>query len=95
MRKKSEDQSRERAAPEADTTSYEQSQGAPGEHVAPNRRNERMPHERDESARATGNRLKEKPVPSDRQISQAHDDVEDGLVDTDRRGVPNDLPKSE
>jgi hypothetical protein len=92
MPKKSKDQSRERAAPEADTTSYEQSQGAP-EKVAPNRRNERMPHERDESARATGNRLTEKPVPSDRQISQAHDDVEDGLVDTDRRGVPNDLPK--
>lgn len=94
MRKKSKDPSRERAAPEADTTSYEQSQGAPGG-VAPNRRNERMPHERDESARGTGNRLKESPVPSDRQISQAHDDVEDGLVDTDRRGVPNDLPKSE
>lgn len=94
MRKKSKDPARERAAPEADTTSYEQSQGAPGERVAPNRRNERMPHERDESARATGDRLKENPVPSERQISQAHDDVEEGLVDTDRRGIPSDLPKS-
>ena len=94
MQKKSKDPSRERKPPEADTTSYEQSQGAP-EGVAPHRRNERMPHERDESASATGNRLDEHPVPSDRQISQAHDDVEGGLVDTDRRGVPNDLPKSE
>lgn len=95
MRKKTQSQppDHDRAAPEADTTSYEQSQGAPGAGVAPNRRNERAPHERDESARATGNRLAENPVPSDRQISQAHDDVEGGLVDTDRRGIPNDLPK--
>lgn len=93
MPKKTKDEPRNRAAPGADTTSYEQSQGAPGEAVTPNRRNERAPHERDESARATGNRLTENPVPSDRQISQAHDDVAGGLVDTDRRGVPNDLPK--
>lgn len=52
----------------------------------------RLPHERDESARGTGDRLRENPAPSDRQISQAGEDVERGLVDTDRRGVPNDLP---
>jgi hypothetical protein len=52
----------------------------------------RLPHERDESARATGDRLRENPAPSDRQISQAGEDVERGLVDTDRRGVPNDVP---
>jgi len=52
----------------------------------------RLPHERDESARATGDRLRETPVPSDRQISQAREDVGRGLVDTDRRGVPNDVP---
>jgi hypothetical protein len=95
MRKKTHDQSRPhgRAAPDTDTSSFEQSQGAPGPHVAPNRPNEPMPHERDESASATGNRLKEKPVPSERQITQAREDVERGLVDTDRRGVPSDLPK--
>ena len=95
MRKKSTDPATEHGAPRADTRSYEQSQGAPGREVAPNRRNERMPHERDESASATGNRMKENPVPSDRQISEAHGDVEEGRVDTDRRGIPNDLPKSE
>lgn len=94
MRKDIKDQPRNPAAPETDTRSYEQSQGGPGAAVAPNRRNERAPHERDESACATGNRLTGNPVPSERQISQAHDDVEDGLVDTDRRGIPNDLPKS-
>ena len=51
-----------------------------------------MPHERDESARATGDRLREKPVPSERQISDAVRDIERGAVDTDRRGVPNDVP---
>ena len=52
----------------------------------------RMPHERDESARATGDRLREQPVPSERQITDAENDAERGLVDTDRRGVPNDVP---
>jgi hypothetical protein len=95
MSKKSHDQSRPhgRAPADADTSSNEQSQGAPGPNVAPNRPNERLPHERDESARATGDRLKEKPVPSERRISQARKDVERGLVDTERRGIPNDLPK--
>jgi hypothetical protein len=95
MSKKRHDQSRPngRAPADADTSSYEQSQGAPGPNVAPNRPSERLPHERDESARATGDRLKEKPIPSDGRITQARKDVEEGLVDTDRRGVPNDLPK--
>lgn len=52
-----------------------------------------MPHERDESAAPTGSRLDEQPIPSGRKISQAREDVERGLVDTDRRGIPNDLPK--
>ena len=75
----------------SDTQSSEQSQGGPG--TAPQRRNDRLPHERDESARATGERLQENPVPSDTQISKAGEDVEAGRVDTDRRGVPNDIPK--
>jgi hypothetical protein len=71
-----------------DTSSYEQPQGGHD----PNRRSEKLPHERDESARSTGNRLDQKVPPSKRQISQAEDDIEAGRVDTDRRGVPNDVP---
>ena len=77
-----------------DTASYEQPQGEQDPKAAANRRNEKMPHERDESARSTGNRLDQKVPPSGREISQAHDDVESGQVDTDRRGVPNDVPSS-
>lgn len=81
--------------PDRDTSSYEQSRrssGAPEPATEPNARKPRLPHERDESARATGDRLKETPTPSDREISQAGEDVERGLVDTDRRGIPNDIP---
>ena len=77
---------------DSDTSSYAQPQGAPEPRNPPHRRYERMPHERDESAEATGDRLKEDPVPSDRQISDAQKDVEAGRVDTDRRGVPSDVP---
>jgi hypothetical protein len=75
-----------------DTSSYEQLHGEQDPKTEPNRRNERLPHERDESAKSTGNRLDQKVPPSERQISQAHDDVDAGQVDTDRRGVPNDVP---
>lgn len=77
---------------DTDTSSYAQPH-ARDSRAAPNERKPRLPHERDESAGATGDRLKENPTPSDRQISDAHDDVEAGRVDTDRRGVPSDLPK--
>lgn len=76
----------------SDTSSYEQSQGEQDPKTEPNRRNEKTPHERDESARSTGNRLDQQVPPSEGRISQAHDDVESGQVDTDRRGVPNDVP---
>jgi hypothetical protein len=75
-----------------DTSSYEQIHGEQDPKTEPNRRNEKMPHERDESARSTGNRLDQKVPPSQRQVSQAHDDAAAGQVDTDRRGVPNDVP---
>jgi hypothetical protein len=51
-----------------------------------------MPHERDESARPADDRMTESAPPSDRQISQAQKDVASGQVDTDRRGVPSDVP---
>ena len=77
----------------SDTVSTEQVQGRPEPGRPPERRNERLPHERDESARATGQRQNENPTPSDRQISQAGEDVEAGRLDTERRGIPNDIPK--
>ena len=79
-------------SPKTDTASYEQLHGEQDPKAAPNRRNEKLPHERDESARSTGNRLDQKVPPSEREISQAHEDVKSGQVDTDRRGVPNDVP---
>ncbi len=52
----------------------------------------RLPHERDESATATGDRTRERPTPSACQISKAGEDVKAARVDTDRRGVSNDVP---
>jgi hypothetical protein len=77
---------------DTDTSSYEQIHGTQDPKTAPNRRNEKMPHERDESARPKDNRLNEQVPPSRRQISDAAADVEEGQVDTDRRGVPSDVP---
>jgi len=82
----------QRADPDTDTASYEQLQGTSAGPATPGKRNPKMPHERDESARSTGNRLNEQLPPSERKISQAHRDTERGLVDTERRGVPNDVP---
>ncbi|HYC48481.1 MAG TPA: hypothetical protein VED01_23660 [Burkholderiales bacterium] len=82
----------EQPKPDADTTSERQQNGATGRRAPAAQRNPRMPHERDESARASGGRLKEQPVPSERQITDAQRDVERGLVDTDRRDVPSDVP---
>ena len=79
---------------DSDTVSTEQPHGAVEPGKTAQRQNSRMPHERDESASATGNRLDEDPTPSDLQISKAHEDIEAGRVDTDRRGVPDDIPKS-
>jgi hypothetical protein len=74
-----------------DTASYEHVQGS---EAADSRTLEKMPFERDESASDTGNRLDEALPPSAREIEQAHDDIEQGMQDTDRRGVPDDVPSS-
>jgi hypothetical protein len=84
---------RHTTAPRADTQSREKLQGSP-DGGAQTRPLPKMPHERDESARATGNRLDERLPPTARNIEQAHDDIEKGLTDTDRRGVPDDVPSS-
>lgn len=77
---------------DTDTGSYAQPQGATGERETPNRPNQKLPHERDESSGSTGDRLDEDLPPSERQISQAQKDIAAGLVDTDRRGIPDDVP---
>jgi hypothetical protein len=85
----------ERAA-DRDTASYEQLLGSPHRSgAAGESQNPRQPHEKDESARGTGDRMRQRErPPSDRQISQAAEDVESGRVDTDRRGTPSDVPGS-
>jgi hypothetical protein len=86
---------RKSARRDRDTASYEQRPGGTDVKGTPGSvRSPRQPHERDESARASGDRLKQDPRPSDRQITKAAEDVERGLVDTDRRGIPNDVPKT-
>jgi hypothetical protein len=51
-----------------------------------------LPHERDESAHPTETKVD----PKRRQrIGQAKQDVERGLKDTERRGVPSDVPSKE
>jgi hypothetical protein len=93
MPKKSSEVEHKPAARDTDTARYEQLHGAQDPKTRPNRRSEKMPHERDESAVSTGNRLDEAAPPSDRQISQALDDVEEGRLDTERKGVPSDVPR--
>jgi hypothetical protein len=81
------------ATPAGDTASYEQVQGSTRTDST-DRKLEKMPHERDESASDTGNRLDEALPPTAREITQAHQDIEEGQQDTDRRGVPDDVPGS-
>ena len=73
------------------TRTFDQTHGARDE-LAPNTAYVKMPHERDESAGASGDRDDHEQPASRRQITQAHKDVERGMVDTDRRGTPNDVP---
>ena len=92
MSEKPSDRLREQQEPDTDTSAFEQIHGTQDAKTTPNRAYEKMPHERDESARPSDDRMNESDPPSDRQISQAHQDVVEGQVDTDRRGVPSDVP---
>ena len=78
---------------DADTKGVTQAWGADNAPDTADQRHARLPHERDESAKAAGNRMKEDATPADRRISKAGEDIASGRVDTDRRGVPNDVPK--
>ena len=79
---------------DSDTTPVEQRLGddKPG---ADNRAVPRMPHERDESADATGSRLDESPVPSEKHMEDAIEDLKSGRRDTERKGIPSDVPAPE
>ena len=83
------------ATPRGSTASPEQLQGSERTDSA-TRKHEKMPHERDESASGAGagDRLDEAVPPIAGEIAQAHEDIEEGLQDTDRRGVPDDVPGS-
>ncbi|HWI15943.1 MAG TPA: hypothetical protein VNT02_16875 [Burkholderiales bacterium] len=54
----------------------------------------KQPHERDESpeSQPTGSSSSD---PRRDDIGQASEDIERGLVDTDRRGTPDDIPHQE
>jgi hypothetical protein len=53
----------------------------------------RLPHERDESPRQAD--PARAPAGPTEKIEQAARDIERGLVDTERRGTPNDVPAPE
>lgn len=78
----------------AATGSYPQLQGAHIERTDLTRRNDKTPNERDESAQTTPSKRKEDAPQSDEQISQAYEDISKGLRDTDRRGIPDDVPNA-
>lgn len=68
-----------------DTTVQEQVQGGDDRHAAPDRNPPLQPHEHDERPATEGGNVR--PV-----IEQARADVDAGRVDTERRGVPSDVP---
>jgi hypothetical protein len=90
---KSKDLEPESAAVESDTdtSSYDQSQGGHDQR-RPQGRNPKMPHERDESAVSNATPDNQRRPPSKDRVEQAHKDLQRGLVDTDRRGTPDDIP---
>ena len=92
MPKNTVDRPPEQRQTDTDTSSFEQLHGTQDPKSKPNRPYEKMPHERDESARPGDDRMNESAPPSDPQISQAQKDIAAGQVDTDRRGTPSDVP---
>jgi len=53
-----------------------------------------LPHERDETTRPTGTSHRGGEH-SREVIGQAHEDTKQGLIDTDRRGIPSDIVDSD
>jgi hypothetical protein len=54
-----------------------------------------MPHERDQTTKPTGTSQPNENEMSKAVIGQAAEDTEHGLKDTDRRGIPSDIVKSD
>lgn len=54
----------------------------------------RQPNERDASPDNGRSGVDNRTDVPQRELPQAHEDVERGLIDTDRRGVPSDVPDS-
>lgn len=52
----------------------------------------RQPHERDEAPDSGQHGTDRETDPLQEEIPQAHADIERGLVDTERRGVPSNVP---
>lgn len=78
----------------ADTLRQQPQPGAPGSNAPAPLRGAKQPHERDESpeSQPTGSAPTD---PGREDIRQASQDIERGLVDTDRRGTPDDVPHQE
>jgi hypothetical protein len=54
-----------------------------------------MPHERDQTTKPTGTSQPNENLMSQSVIGQAAEDTKHGLKDTDRRGIPSDIVKSD
>ncbi|PTR16176.1 hypothetical protein C8R31_102190 [Nitrosospira sp. Nsp2] len=54
-----------------------------------------LPHERDQTTRSAGTSQPNENEMSRAVIGQAAEDTEHGLKDTDRRGIPSDIVKSD
>lgn len=78
----------------ADTLRQQPQSGTPGGNERAQLSGAEEPHERDESpaSEITGQSSVD---PRRDDIEQASEDIERGLVDTDRRGTPNDIPDQE
>ena len=78
----------------AETLRQQPQPGAPGSNARVPLPGAKQPHERDESPQSqpTGSAPTD---PRREDIGQASADIERGLVDTDRRGTPDDIPHQE
>jgi hypothetical protein len=84
------------AGSNADAVGVDQQRDAPGGIERGRGPSDRMrlPHERDESPHQAADPARA-PAGSTEKVEQAARDIERGLVDTERRGTPNDVPAPE
>lgn len=79
---------------DADALRQQPQSGAPDANATARLPGAKQPHERDESpeSQPTGSSPTD---PARADMGQASEDIERGLVDTDRRGTPDDIPHQE